>query len=120
MSEQAGAPITLESLVEDLAVRFGRVERAILGDPSVGHHGLVARMERVENEHAEVPTAHSEMDKARIGGDKRAHEHIEQVESRLGDQIAGLERKVDNLRWTVTGASAAVVGAATWLFYAAT
>jgi hypothetical protein len=76
-------------------------------------------MERVENEHLEVPDTHQQMRDERVAGDKRAHEHIEEVEDELRAAVARLETKVDHLRYTVMGAAAAIVGAASWLIYAA-
>lgn len=129
----------LEELMEDLSARYSRVERAILGDPSVGHIGLVKRMERVEEDHKAVPANHQALDDRRVAGDKRAHDHIEKVEANLAAKVedarsealaeiqrvetanaatnARIESKVDKLRWTVMGGAAAIVGAASWLVF---
>ena len=122
-------PLTVEQMVASLSTRFERVEQAILGDPSIGHIGLVDRMARVEQDHRDVPLTHQAMEDRRIEGDKRAHDHIEKIEDHLEDKIlhvgstsaadtARIEKKIDKLIWIVIGAAAVITGGGSWAFLA--
>jgi hypothetical protein len=61
-------PPSTDQLIEDLAGRFDRVERAILGDETVGHVGLVTRMERLEESAVIEERLHADIDDRRVEG----------------------------------------------------
>ncbi len=92
-----------DSLLEELVDRFDRVERAILGEPSVGHTGIVTRMERVEDEHRKIPEVHAAIAQNRIDGDKRVHNRIDEIETQTRDRLDSIEKKLDRALWLAAG-----------------
>jgi hypothetical protein len=97
-------------LLKDLHTRFARVERAILGDPSVGHRGLVDRVETLEAHDQEATDAHLSIDRRREEGDKRIHKRIDEVEDTFTTHATAIERKLDRVIWVAVGAFAGGLG----------
>lgn len=98
------APLTTDELLRDLHSRFLWVERAILGDPSIGHVGIVQRMEVIE-------AAHLKLDERRVEGERR-----------LNDRISGVVNEWTRAKYTFIGAAVGIGVASgfggTWLFSA--
>lgn len=89
-----------------------RLSRAILGDPTVGHIGLVARMADTE---ARVNAAETH----RQEGDRRAHERIdtmgkmiEEMEEAIGADVQAIRDLVNRIVWLTMGAAAVAAGGA--------
>jgi hypothetical protein len=97
-------PPTTDELLTDLATRFQRVERAILGDPSVGHRGLVSRVETLETTTTGREAEHKELEKSRIEGDRRVHERIDKVDTTADSNLRRIEKKLDRSIWMTGGA----------------
>jgi len=98
--------LTTVQLLGELNNRFERVERAILGDDSIGHLGLVKRTEMLEVLGRDAQIVHDGIDARRIGGDKRTHERIDGVFV----ELARVEKKIDRLLWAFAGAGAVAGG----------
>lgn len=96
--------LSQEELLKDLHTRFNRVERAILGDPSVGHRGLVNRVENLERLGESAPEVHGAIDQRRVEGDRRAHDRIDELDTSTRDRLTSIEKKLDRAIWLVTGA----------------
>lgn len=60
--------MTTDELVVDLHRRFGRVEQALMGDRSIGHVGLVTRVEALETQAANVARAYFVVLGSVVGG----------------------------------------------------
>lgn len=115
---------------DEMKESLGRLERALLGDPSIGHPGLVRRLENIENDHARIAGEHSIITEARADGDRRAHERIDTLAKTVHDQITaletvtegradGIERKIDRFIWLAAGGAAAALAAGFGLGWAA-
>lgn len=110
--------------IADLPIeRFERLERAILGDPEVGHLGAVERLNLYARRH-------DDMEERRIEGDRRLHqrlddhideigrvvkateEEIEENERQAAAHRNKIEKKIDRLWWMLLGSTGAgfVVG----------
>lgn len=113
-----GTPdMTTDEMVRDLYTRFTRVERAIMGEPSVGHLGLVNRVDRLESADKEATEAHTVIEQNRRDGDKRAHDRIDQVETDTYSRLNSIERKLDRAIWLSIGAfvgGGAIAGGSVW------
>lgn len=107
----------LHDLVTNLAERFDRVERAILGDEEAGHLGAIARLNAIDREHLRIPETHQGLDDRRISGDRRLHERLDNHEEETARRIAAseeaarahrllIERKIDRLIWWTAGSFA--------------
>ena len=83
-----------------------RLERAILGDPSIGHAGLVERLASLELVEKQLPEVHQQMDGRRAAGDQHTLSLIEE----LASDGRRIERKVDRLIWLFIGAGAVTGG----------
>lgn len=99
------------AFLEDLPTKWDRVERAILGDPSVGHIGLVNRMLTVEEAHTKIPEAHAVIEEHRITGDVRLGERLNAVEEETRDHLSTIEKKLDRSIWLTAGAFLGGMGA---------
>jgi len=99
--------LTTEHLLEDLSRRFSRVERALLGDDSIGHLGLLKRTEMLEVLGRDSQNVHDGIDERRRDGDARAHERIDRV-----------EKKIDRLLWAFAGAGVVAGGSVAGLIRA--
>lgn len=97
---------TTEALLEELNRRFSRVERAILGDDTIGHLGLVRRVESLEVLGKDAQVTHDAIDTRRQDGDKRAHERIDGVFV----ELARVEKKIDRLLFAFMGAGVVAGG----------
>ena len=106
--------MTTEELISDLATRFDRVERAILGDESVGHVGLVTRMERQEETARLEERIHLDLEKSRVDGDRRGHYRIDKIDLENGDALALIEKKIDRTIWVSAGAFLGGIGIGTF------
>lgn len=100
--------IPVHGSLGDLPVeRFERLERAILGDPQVGHLGAIERLNQVDELHHRVPEVHREMEEARVAGDRRAHERIDALDEKHDIDAKRIERKIDRLWWMLIGSGGA-------------
>lgn len=99
------------AFLDSLPKKWDRVERAILGDPSVGHIGLVDRMVRVEEAHTKIPEVHAAIEEHRIAGDRRLHERLDDEEEQTRDHLAHIEKKLDRSLWLTAGAFLGGLGA---------
>lgn len=107
--------------IADLPIeRFERLERAILGDPEVGHLGAIERLNAYEQRHRD-------MEQSRIDGDRRLHQrldaHIEEIgqivkateleveenERQAAAHRNKIEKKIDRLWWMLIGSTGAGV-----------
>ena len=112
MSEpiQTGTAEQILRRLEDLSTRWARTEQAILGDPAVGHVGLVARTAEIERDLKGA-------DDRRREGDARAHERIDQFEEKLNAELelvrADLRahgQRLNKMLWTAAGLTAGLTG----------
>ena len=99
------------AFLDALPLKWDRVERAILGDPSVGHIGLVDRMLIVEEAHTKIPEAHAAIEEHRIAGDRRLHERLDEIEQQTRDHLAAIAKKLDRSIWLAAGAFLGGIGA---------
>jgi hypothetical protein len=99
-----------DELLKDLHTRFARVERAILGDVTVGHRGLVDRVDSLESSDKQATDAHMDIDRRRETGDKRIHKRIDEVEESFTSHATSIERKLDRVIWVAVGAFAGGLG----------
>ena len=106
--------MTTEQLIADLANRFDRVERAILGDETVGHIGLVTRTDRLEEANALEERIHADIDERRLAGDRRAHNRIDELEENLQAEITSVGKKIDRAMWLSAGAFIGGFGIGSW------
>lgn len=107
-----GTELSIDARLERIEASIARMERAILGDPSVGHQGLVTRVERLEVHDKEATDAHYAIDQRRSDGDRKLHERV--------DEIAGdWSRAKATLLGLAIGVSVAGGFGGTWLFNAA-
>lgn len=86
-----------EAVVRQIDPRIARMELAILGDGSIGHEGLVARVRALENVDRGIE-------------DRRA-----KGEERLHDRINTVERKMDRFLWIAAGIGLGSGGAGAYL-----
>jgi hypothetical protein len=105
-------------ILEDLRARFARVERAIMGDPSVGHKGLVTRVEALETLALSAPELHQTIDDRRIEGDRRLHDRIDRQEELARDEVAAIGKKVDRIIYVFAGAFLGGAGTGGGVMYA--
>lgn len=96
-------PFTTDQLVADLHTRFTRVERAILGDPSIGHTGLVEDVRNLKRSEMDAVGIHGEIDKRRADGDKRLHDRLDTAEATLSENVRSIEKKLDRAVWLGLG-----------------
>jgi len=99
------------AFLDSLPKKWDRVERAILGDPSVGHIGLVDRMVTVEEAHTKIPEVHAAIEENRIAGDRRIHERLDEIEDQTRGHLAAIEKKLDRSIWLAAGAFLGGMGA---------
>jgi hypothetical protein len=108
----------LGTIADIPADRFERLERAILGDPDVGHLGAIERLNKMDAEHGLIPAIHEAMREERTAGDRRIHERLdahaaEVAENRAQDRelarahSEAIEKKIDRLWWMLIGSTAA-------------
>ncbi|MDP3973162.1 MAG: hypothetical protein Q8P61_09680 [Candidatus Nanopelagicales bacterium] len=111
-----------------LPASVGRLERALLGDPTIGHKGLVQRTERLEVLADGIHAIHNEIEGRRKEGDARAHNRVDQLEiqwrselkqqhddnraeiEQIKDDGRRVEKKVDRLIYVFLGAGAVTGG----------
>ena len=105
-------------ILEDLRSRFVRVERALMGDPSVGHRGLVTRVESLEQLGADAPEVRAAIDQRRTDGDKRLHERLDEHQEETRDAVAAVGRKVDRIIYVFAGAFLGGLGTGGGVMYA--
>lgn len=109
--------MTTDEMVRDLYTRFTRVERAIMGDPTVGHRGLVNRVETLESADERASSEHLEIDRRRQEADKRVHDRIDKLEADTEKQLRSIDRKLDRAIFLSIGAGlggAAIGGGSVW------
>lgn len=107
--------------VSALTIQQQELTRAIIGEEKVGHKGLVKRVALIEDEHRQNPVILAAIAEARVEGDKRAHQHIEEVEEKLEIKLDELEvqtdsradrieQKIDRFIWLSVGGAVAAFG----------
>lgn len=105
-----------------------RLHRALIGDPEVGHRGVVERLAEFDLIERQIPSLHAELDARRVEGDKRVHERVDMLEERMEIELAALDekfgaaiegsradsrsiaRKLDRMMWVAAGALAVTGG----------
>lgn len=96
--------------IGDLPIeRFERLERAILGDPEVGHLGAIQRLNVIDEDHRKIPENHDAMEKRRVDGDRRLHDRLTSHEEEATHNMNRIERKIDRLWWMLLGSTGAGV-----------
>ncbi len=117
--EQILVSAVAEAVVEKLDPRIERMERAILGDGSIGHIGLVERVRDLESIARGVDQVHGAIDERRIDGDKRLHIRLDEVREEIAtkadhEDLEAIRRKLDRIIWMAAGVGLATgAGAAT-------
>lgn len=109
--------LTNDELLRDLARRFDRMERAILGDHTVGHLGAIERLNQIDAAHLEVPEVHRQMESDRLAGDRRLHDRIDAHEDDTRSRLDSIEKKLDRSIWLLVGTGlggALAGGSAVW------
>ena len=101
----------LVDAVADITSGIARLERALLGDVSIGHQGLVARVSDLENLARSAATLHDGIDDRRAVDDTRLGDRMDELATRthiefdeIRDGTNRVERKIDRLLWVVLGA----------------
>lgn len=110
MTDQALVTGIAAEVLEVLAPRFDRVERAIMGEGPIGHIGLVGRVQQLE-------TSHTVLAGERLEGDRRLHERIDGLHNgkASAEDFSKLSRKVDRVLWIVAGVGLGSGGLGAWL-----
>lgn len=104
----------LHDEIREQRATLGRIERAVIGDPSIGHIGLVDRTLKLEALEVKEWESHAKIADERATGDRRLHERIDGVETTIAVQIKELmeeqrtrddkiERKIDRFIWVILG-----------------
>lgn len=123
IDESMVAAIAAE-VVEVLDPRIERMERAILGEGSIGHIGLVDRVKDLEVIARNIDTVHGQIDDRRVDGDRRLHERIDHIHNgkastedmlRLSGEVSKMARKFDRVIWIVAGVGIGSGGLTAWL-----
>jgi len=118
----------LVAALERLPTSVDRLERALLGDPTIGHRGIVQRTERLEVLADGIHAVHNEIEGRRKEGDIRSHERIDLLDKtwkqeltqqhednraeleQIKDDGRRVEKKVDRLIYVFLGAGAVTGG----------
>ena len=94
-----------------------RLHRALIGDQTIGHRGVVERLGVLEAVERAIPEVHAKIDERRVEGDRRAHERIDEIDKKYDAEVEAIrddgrriERKVDRLIWLFLGAGAVTGG----------
>jgi hypothetical protein len=116
LTEPTAQAIAAE-VVEILDPRIERMERAILGEESIGHVGLVERLRQGE-------AGLLNLAQERLEGDRRLHERIDHIHNgkastedvaRLAGEVQKMARKFDRITWIVAGVGIGSGGLGAWL-----
>lgn len=92
-----------EAILDRLDPRLARLERAILGDDTIGHVGLVSRVRDLEEVAKSEEITHQAIDERRRASVARAHERIEEVEQQIKTELQSLENRVNRMLWVAAG-----------------
>lgn len=98
---------TTDQLIAHMSTRFGtledsveRVERGIFGDSAIGHRGVVARLDAIDETHEKTAQVHGTMTDDRVAGDRRTNKRIDEVER----YVQRVEKKIDRMLFAFMGA----------------
>lgn len=104
-----------DAILDRLDPRIARLERAILGDDSIGHVGLVTRVHDLEEVAKTAETTHQAIDERRRDSVARVHERLEEVEADIRGQINSLSKRMDRVMWVALGIGIGSGAGASWL-----
>jgi hypothetical protein len=92
-----------DSILARLDPRLDRLERAIMGDETIGHVGIVTRVDRLERTADLAESAHRDLDEQRKGSVARVHDRMEAVEKDIRADLRRLENRVNRFLWISAG-----------------
>ena len=117
MTEQQQLSAELVESLTAMPEAVNRLHRALIGDATIGHRGVVERLGMLEQVERSIPAVHASIDDRRIEGDRRAHERIDEIAEKFETEVDAIrddgrriERKVDRLIWLFLGAGAVTGG----------
>lgn len=124
MTEEVSDIEPLRGDISYLKEAVREVHTAIIGDERLGHRGLVARVDHLEQIERDRPQTHGKIEQNRIDGDKRSHERIDETNERITEverqftaSLAGLTQEVKTSKAYLIGVgvgSAILGGGGVW------
>lgn len=74
-----GEHAELVARLDRIDAQLNLVHTALTGNPTIGHRGLIERIELIETLHAEVPAVHADIKEVAKEGDRRLHSRIDDL-----------------------------------------